>query len=122
MIDIGAKTLALRVDPKLVMTTEGQGRAGDPAGLSIPVVIDGPWADPRITPDVAGIAAGNSSPGGNSLSDTIGSLIQQGLNAARGRGNQPNASPNDPSAPTPNDPSRPPNNQLNDIMKQLFGR
>jgi AsmA protein len=121
-VDIGAKTLALRVDPKLVMTTEGQGRAGDPAGFGIPVVIDGPWADPRITPDVAGIASGNTSPGGNSLSDTIGSLIQQGLNAARGRGNQPNASPNDPSAPTPNDPSRPPNNQLNDIMKQLFGR
>ncbi len=54
-IDIGAQTLALRVEPKLVLTTEGQGRASDPVGLGIPVVIDGPWAAPRIYPDMQGI-------------------------------------------------------------------
>jgi AsmA protein len=54
-IDLGEKSLALRVEPKLVMTTEGQGRAADPVGLGIPVVIDGPWAEPRIYPDMAGI-------------------------------------------------------------------
>jgi AsmA protein len=54
-IDLAAKSLAFRVEPKLVMTTEGQGRAGDPVGLGIPVVIDGPWAEPRIYPDMAGI-------------------------------------------------------------------
>ena len=54
-IDLGSKTLAFRVEPKLVMTTEGQGRASDPVGLGIPVVIDGPWAEPRIYPDMAGI-------------------------------------------------------------------
>ena len=37
------------------MTTEGQGRAADPVGLGIPVVIDGPWIEPRIYPDMAGI-------------------------------------------------------------------
>jgi AsmA protein len=54
-IDLAAKTLAFRVEPKLVMTTEGQGRAADPVGLGIPVVIDGPWSEPRIYPDMAGI-------------------------------------------------------------------
>ena len=54
-IDLGEKSLALRVEPKLVMTTEGQGRATDPVGLGIPVMIDGPWAEPRIYPDMAGI-------------------------------------------------------------------
>jgi AsmA protein len=54
-INLGAKSLAFRVEPKLVMTTEGQGRAADPVGLGIPVVIDGPWAEPRIYPDMAGI-------------------------------------------------------------------
>ena len=54
-IDLAAKTLAFRVEPKLVMTTEGQGRVGDPVGLGIPVVIDGPWSEPRIYPDMAGI-------------------------------------------------------------------
>ncbi len=54
-VDLAAKSLAFRVEPKLVMTTEGQGRAGDPVGLGVPVVIDGPWASPRIYPDMAGI-------------------------------------------------------------------
>jgi AsmA protein len=54
-IDLPAKAVAFRVEPKLVLTTEGQGRASDPVGLGIPVVIDGPWAEPRIYPDMAGI-------------------------------------------------------------------
>jgi AsmA protein len=54
-VDLGAQTLALQVEPKLVMTTEGQGRTSDPVGLGIPVVIDGPWAEPRIYPDMNGI-------------------------------------------------------------------
>ena len=118
------KTLALRVEPKLVMTTQGQGRASDPVGFGIPVVINGPWASPQIYPDVAGIldnpdaayaklkemgnglfapgaairASGSGNPsGGNSLGDTLGNLIQQGLNAARGNNTQP---------PSPNNPSR----------------
>ena len=37
------------------MTTEGQGRAADPVGLGIPVMIEGPWAEPRIYPDMQGI-------------------------------------------------------------------
>jgi AsmA protein len=54
-VDLGEKTLALRTEPKLVMTTQGQARTADPVGLGIPVVIDGPWAEPRIYPDMAGI-------------------------------------------------------------------
>jgi AsmA protein len=54
-IDLAAKALAFRVEPKLVLTTEGQGRSSDPVGLGIPVRIDGPWAEPRIYPDMAGI-------------------------------------------------------------------
>jgi AsmA protein len=54
-IDLAEKSLALRTEPKLVMTTQGQGRTSDPVGLGIPVVIDGPWASPRIYPDMAGI-------------------------------------------------------------------
>ena len=54
-IDLGTKQIAFRVEPKLVLTTEGQGRAADPVGFGIPVMIDGPWAQPRIYPDMAGI-------------------------------------------------------------------
>lgn len=54
-VDLGAKALGFRVEPKLVMTTQGQGRTSDPVGFGIPVVIEGPWAEPRIYPDVTGI-------------------------------------------------------------------
>ena len=54
-IDLAGKQLAFRVEPKLVLTTEGQGRAADPVGLGIPVIIDGPWGQPRIYPEMSGI-------------------------------------------------------------------
>jgi AsmA protein len=38
-----------------VLTLEGQGRTSNPVGLGIPVAIDGPWVDPRIYPDMAGM-------------------------------------------------------------------
>ena len=54
-IDLGTKMLAFRVEPRLVLTTEGQGRTADPVGLGIPVVIEGSWAEPRIYPEMQGI-------------------------------------------------------------------
>src|SRR5579871_593540 len=54
-IDLGTKMIGFRVEPKLVMTTEGQGRTSDPVGLGIPVMISGPWSAPKIYPDMAGI-------------------------------------------------------------------
>ena len=54
-IDLGTKQIGFRVEPKLVMTTEGQGRLTDPVGLGIPVMIEGPWASPRIYPEMQGI-------------------------------------------------------------------
>jgi AsmA protein len=54
-IDLGTKQIGFRVEPKLVMTTEGQGRLTDPVGLVIPVMIEGPWASPRIYPEMQGI-------------------------------------------------------------------
>src|SRR5215213_240895 len=54
-IDLGTKQIGFRVEPKLVMTTEGQGRITDPVGLGIPVMISGPWGSPRIYPEMQGI-------------------------------------------------------------------
>jgi len=54
-VDLGTKQMGFRVEPKLVMTTEGQGRTSEPVGFGIPVIIDGPWAQPRIYPEMSGI-------------------------------------------------------------------
>lgn len=54
-IALDTKMMGFRVEPKLVMTTEGQGRASDPVGFGIPVKITGAWSQPRIYPDMAGM-------------------------------------------------------------------
>jgi AsmA protein len=54
-IDLGTRMLGFRVEPQLVLTTEGQGRTSDPVGFGIPVMISGPWTAPRIYPDMAGV-------------------------------------------------------------------
>jgi AsmA protein len=54
-IDLTTKQIGFRVEPKLVMTTQGQGRTSDPVAFGIPVMLEGPWSQPRIYPDMAGM-------------------------------------------------------------------
>ncbi|MDQ6867762.1 MAG: AsmA family protein [Pseudomonadota bacterium] len=54
-VNIAAKTLWFKLDPKLIMSLEGQGGPADPVGLWMPVVVQGTWGEPRIYPDIAGI-------------------------------------------------------------------
>ncbi|MBR1092463.1 AsmA family protein [Bradyrhizobium manausense] len=54
-IALDTKMIGFRVEPKLVMTTQGQGRTSEPVGFGIPVMITGPWSQPRIYPDMAGV-------------------------------------------------------------------
>jgi AsmA protein len=132
-IDLGTRMMAFRVEPKLVMTTEGQGRAADPVGFGIPVIVDGPWSEPRIYPDVAGIldnpdaayaklkemgkglfgqggSGGGSSGGGLSdmlpgkLGETLGKLLQQGLSQGSTQGRNQGRN----LSPPPTDQSAPP--------------
>lgn len=145
-VDLPAKTLAFRVEPKLVMTTEGQGSAANPVGLGIPVAIEGPWAEPRIYPEMAGMldnpdaayaklkemgkglfGQGGRIGGGGAMSDqlggklgeTLGNLLQQGLGSRSTAPVQPApASPQDQLKPPPPDQESP----MDSIMKQLFGR
>jgi len=54
--DLNNKTLAFRTEPKLVMTTQGQGSSvANPVGLGVPVVLEGPWNAPKIYPEMSGI-------------------------------------------------------------------
>jgi AsmA protein len=145
-VDLAAKTLAFRVEPKLVMTTEGQGSAANPVGLGIPVAIEGPWAEPRIYPEIAGMLdnpdaayaklkemgkglfgqGGRVGSGGamsdqlgGKLGETLGNLLQQGLGSRSTAPVQPApTSPQDQLKPPPPDQESP----MDSVMKQLFGR
>lgn len=106
-IALDTKMMGFRVEPKLVMTTEGQGRASDPVGFGIPVMITGAWSQPRIYPDMAGVldnpdaayaklremGKGLFGPDGAGLGNILNSFGIGGA-AAPGGGNAPgNANP-----------------------------
>lgn len=109
-IALDTKMMGFRVEPKLVMTTEGQGRANEPVGFGIPVMIQGTWSQPRIYPDMAGMldnpdaayaklremGKGLFGPDGAGLGNILGSLGNLGLGGptAPAGGNAPgNANP-----------------------------
>jgi AsmA protein len=151
-IDLGTQMLALRVEPKLVMTTEGQGRTSDPIAFGIPVVIDGPWTAPRIYPEMAGIlddpdaayaklkelgnglfapggpdGGSGGDPSGGRQSDTLGSQLGETLGnliqQGLNAGRNRNAQPS-PTDPAQKDPNQPAqgNRQINDLLKQFLRR
>jgi AsmA protein len=151
-VDLGNQTLAFRVEPKLVLTTEGQGRAADPVGFGIPVIIDGPWAEPRIYPEVAGIldhpdaayarlkemgkglfgsagtpdASGKdagSKDSGGPLGGALGETIGKLLQQGLSQSRSlPPASPSTAAPPAPGDTPAPDSQPMNDVLRQLFNR
>jgi AsmA protein len=133
-VDLGARALALRVEPKLVMSLEGQGSAADPVGLGIPVMIQGPWAAPQIYPDMAGIldnpdaayarlrelgqglfGTDPDNKTGKTLGETLGGMIQQGLGNPQP---QPDSAPDKQNGSGSTDGA----SAINGILKQLFSR
>jgi len=54
-VDMLRKKLDYRVEPKLVASLQGQGGKTGLTGIAVPVIIKGPWANPKIYPDIAGI-------------------------------------------------------------------
>jgi len=57
-VDLPGRRLEFHIAPKLAATAEGQGGAANVAGVTIPVLIEGPWDDLAFRPDLEAIAAG----------------------------------------------------------------
>ncbi|MBR0756543.1 AsmA family protein [Bradyrhizobium jicamae] len=128
-VDINTRQIGFRVEPQLVMTTEGQGRAGNPVGFGIPVMIEGPWVGPRIYPDMQGMldnpeagyarlkqmGQGLFGPNGAGLSG-LGNLI----NGLQGGAAAPQAGANPQGGPQGNDPNNPLGGELGATIGNLI--
>ncbi|UYO44291.1 AsmA family protein [Rhodopseudomonas palustris] len=117
-IDLPTKTLALKVEPKLVLTTQGQSAlersvapAPEPIGFGIPVRVEGPWIAPRIFPDIAGVL--DDPDAAYQRLREIGSGLFGLLGSSRGDRN------NSGDASRPDDDN---GAAVDAIIKQLFGR
>lgn len=56
--DMPNRTVDYRVEPKAVASTTGQGGKTDLAGITVPVLITGPWHDLKFAPDLSGALKG----------------------------------------------------------------
>ena len=129
-IDLAAKTLQFKLDPKLVASLQGQGGAPDPLGFGVPVNVEGSWSDPRIYPDVAGILSDPDDAYAklNALGQGLfgkgqGGLdaLMQGLGTLLGPRNEGKDDRRPPAGAKPSD--RPDaNGAVGDFLRDLFAR
>ncbi len=130
-IDLAAKTLQFKLDPKLVASLQGQGGAPDPLGFGVPVNVEGSWSDPRIYPDVAGILSdpddayaklnalgqglfGKGQGGLDALMQGLGTLLGP-RNEGRDDRSRPPAGAKPPDRPDAN-------GAVGDFLRELFAR
>ncbi len=107
--DINTKAINFRLEPKLVMTTQGQGATGDPVGFGVPVMVQGPWNQPRFFLDMAGILDNPDA--------AYAQLRQLGQGLFGSNFLQPNGAPSN--APSANAPGG--NNLINGIGSLIQG-
>jgi AsmA protein len=74
VIDLPRQALNLKVSPTLTLA-EAQGL--DLAGLAVPIIVKGPWANPQIYPDIAGILENPQA-----AYDTLRKLVGEGTTAS----------------------------------------
>jgi AsmA protein len=81
--DLVKETLDFRFDPKVVGTLKGQGDAKERAGLGVPVIVSGTFANPSFRPDVESLARDRlqqilspSAPGAAPVKEKAGALLK----------------------------------------------
>lgn len=54
-VSMPPKRLSFLISPKVVASLQGQGGLDDLSGVTVPFKVEGPWANPKIYPDIEGI-------------------------------------------------------------------
>ncbi len=57
-VSLPPRAQSIRLVPKLVADSEGQGGATESAGLAVPIIIEGTFDDPSFRPDLEGLIGG----------------------------------------------------------------
>jgi AsmA protein len=57
-VGLPARRVNYRIEPKIVASTKGQGAGAGAAGISVPVIVSGPWENISYKPDLAGAIGG----------------------------------------------------------------
>lgn len=114
-VDMPARTLDYRIEPKAAATIEGQGGREDVAGILVPVIVQGPWDDLSYRPDLAALIQQDPRATVEGARRAVDQLREGGTDALRGiiGGGQEQQGEQQPSAPS-SDPVQ--------QLRGLFGR
>lgn len=74
LVDLPRQTLNLKVSPTLTLAAA---QNIDLAGLAVPIIVKGPWANPKIYPDIAGILDNPQA-----AYDTLRKIVGEGTTAS----------------------------------------
>jgi AsmA protein len=113
-VDLPKRSLNYRAAPKLVASCTGQGASGGQIGLSLPVLVTGPWSNVSVRPDFNPLEILK----GANPADTLRGLIP-GMGGS-GATQQP-AQPTQPSQPTQPQQQRP-GGGVGDTLRGILGR
>jgi AsmA protein len=73
-VDMPKQRVDYRITPKLVASTKGQGSSSTASGISVPVIVSGPWSNISYKPDLAGALGGLAKDPSKAL-DSLKQLI-----------------------------------------------
>lgn len=74
-VDLPARALNYRIEPKLVASLEGQGGKSDLTGLDVPILVSGPWDNLTWRPDLDGMIKAKA---GQALDGVLGNTATGG--------------------------------------------
>ena len=108
-VDLPKRTVNYRIEPKVVMTSQGQGGSAKASGIMVPVVVSGPWHDLSYKPDLGALVK-------QQLGDP-----SKALGAVKGLLGKPSGTTTTPIGGTATGPTSPLTKPL-EGLKGIFGR
>lgn len=93
-VEMPPKTVNYRLEPKVAATTKGQGGKDDATGITVPVIVSGPWHNISYRPDLEGMLKDAAT--GKALDALKGAVPVPGGSSGTGT-----TTPSAPSLPNP---------------------
>lgn len=80
-VELPPRTVHYRVEPKAVASLEGQGGKSDLGGVSVPVIVEGPWENLTFRPDLEAIVKGRAT---EAIQGALGGKLPGNLGGSTG--------------------------------------
>ncbi|MSP66838.1 MAG: AsmA family protein [Alphaproteobacteria bacterium] len=122
-VDLRSTEVNYRLNPKLAATLQGQGGKSDAIGITVPIIVSGPWTNLSYKPDLSAMLKGAASAPLKVLEGAAGA-VGAGVGALKnlipGAGSSQPAGTSREATPARTPPAAPSNNPFGGL-KKLFG-